>query len=192
MLTDGTIGVLYMTYDGTSGGLPTFSAHLARSTDQGSTFSDVVLQSLLVSAADNGNARQRIFGDFEQMKAVGTTFYGVYSGNRNGFGSTTSAIDPIFFSVPQATQTTVTSSVNPSVFTQPVSFTATVAPVPDGGRSSSRSTAPTLASRRSQHLDRPGDLDQHNLAGSRLAQRGGDLFGQRQLRWQYRHANRRS
>ena len=133
MLTDGTIGVLYITHDGSSGGLPTFSAHLARSTDQGSTFSDVVLQSFSSPVADNGNARQRIFGDFEQMKAVGTTFYGVYSGNRNGFGSSTSAIDPIFFSVPQATQTTVTSSVNPSVFTQPVSFTATVAPVPDGG-----------------------------------------------------------
>jgi hypothetical protein len=133
VLTDGTIGVLYMTHDGSSGGFPTFSAHLARSTDHGSSFSDVVLQSFSSPVTDDGNARQRIFGDYIQMKAVGNTFYGVYSGNRNGFGSSTSAIDPIFFSVPQATQTTVTSSVNPSVFTQPVSFTATVAPVPDGG-----------------------------------------------------------
>jgi Bacterial Ig-like domain (group 3) len=133
VLSDGTIGVLYISHDGSSGGFPTFSAHLARSTDHGSTFSDVVLQSFSSPVTDNGNARQRVFGDYDQLKAVGNTFYGVYSGNRNGFGSTTSAIDPIFFSVPQATQTTVTSSANPSVFTQPVSFTATVAPVPDGG-----------------------------------------------------------
>jgi hypothetical protein len=134
VLTDGTIGVLYVTHDGSdSGGFPTFSAHLARSTDHGSSFSDVVFQSFSSPAKDDGTARQRVFGDYIQMKAVGNTFYGVYSGNRNGFGSTTSAIDPIFFSVPQATQTTVTSSANPSVFTQPVSFTATVTPVPDGG-----------------------------------------------------------
>jgi hypothetical protein len=133
VLTDGTIGVLYISHDGTSSGLPTFSAHLARSTDHGSSFSDVVLQSFSSPVADDGTARQRIFGDYDQLKAVGNTFYGVYSGNRNGFGSTTSAIDPIFFSVPQGTQTTVTSSANPSVFTQPVSFTATLTPVPDGG-----------------------------------------------------------
>jgi hypothetical protein len=133
VLTDGTIGVLYISHDGSSGGFPTFSAHFARSTDHSSSFSDVVLQSFSSPVTDNGNARQRIFGDYDQLKAVGNTFYGVYSGNRNGFGSSTSAIDPIFFSVPQATQTTVTSSVNPSVFTQLVSFTATVAPVPDGG-----------------------------------------------------------
>jgi Bacterial Ig-like domain (group 3) len=133
ILANGTIGVLYISFDGMSGGFPTFSAHLARSTDQGNTFSDVVLQSFSSPVTNNGNGRQRIFGDFEQMKAVGNTFYGVYIGNRNGFGSSTSALDPIFFSVPQATQTTVTSSVNPSVFTQPVSFTASVVPVPDGG-----------------------------------------------------------
>jgi hypothetical protein len=133
ILANGTIGVLYMSFDGMSGGFPTFSAHLARSTDQGNTFSDTTLQSFSSPVTDNGGARQRIFGDYIQMKAVANTFYGVYIGNRNGFGSSTSALDPIFFSVPQATQTTVTSSANPSEFTQPVSFTATVAPVPDGG-----------------------------------------------------------
>jgi Bacterial Ig-like domain (group 3) len=133
VLSNGTIGVLYISFDGTSNGLPAFSAHFARSTDQGSSFSDVVLQSFSSPVANDGTARQRVLGDYDQLKAVDNTFYGVYSGNRNGFGSTTSAIDPIFFSVPQATQTTVASSVNPSVFTQPVSFTATVAPVPDGG-----------------------------------------------------------
>ena len=135
ILSDGTLGVLYHSFDSTNAsGFPVFSVHLARSSNQGATFSDTVLQSF-TSPVQNAttNARQRIFGDYQQIKAVGTTFYGVFSGNRNGFGSTTSAIDPIFFSLPQATQTTVTSSANPSVFTQPVSFTATVAPVPDGG-----------------------------------------------------------
>ena len=108
VLSNGTVGVLYMTYDGMSSGLPTFSAHLARSTDQGATFSDVVLQSFSSPASNNGNARQRVLGDYIQMKAVGDTFYGVFSGNRNGFGSTTSAIDPIFFKVPGPTTVTYT------------------------------------------------------------------------------------
>ncbi len=134
VLTDGTIGVLYDTFDGTdSNGFPLFSAHLARSTDHGATFNDVVLEAFASPAKDNGNARQRVLGDFQQMKAVGAAFYGVFSGNRNGFNSPTSTIDPIFFSVPQRTEISLTSSVNPSVFGQPVDFTATVNPVPDAG-----------------------------------------------------------
>jgi hypothetical protein len=97
VLTDGTIGVLYDTFDGMSGGFPQFSAHLARSTDHGATFTDAVLETFLSPATDNGNARQRVLGDYQQMKAVGATFFGVFSGNRTGFGSTTSRIDPIFF-----------------------------------------------------------------------------------------------
>ncbi|MEP7105557.1 MAG: Ig-like domain-containing protein [Chloroflexota bacterium] len=134
ILSDGTIGVLYHSFDGNNGsGVPTFSVHLARSTNQGASFSDTLLQSFTSPVTDNSNARQRIFGDYQQIKAVGTTFYGVFSGNRNGFGSSTSAIDPIFFSLPQRTEMTITSSANPSLFTQPVSFNATVVPVPDGG-----------------------------------------------------------
>jgi hypothetical protein len=102
VLTDGTIGVLYDTFDGTSGtGFPLFSAHLARSSNHGSSFNDVVLQSFASPATDNGNARQRVFGDYQQMKAVGATFFGVFSGNANGFGSATSQVDPIFFKVTQ-------------------------------------------------------------------------------------------
>lgn len=134
VLSDGTVGVLYDSFDGTNAsGFPLFSAHLARSTDHGATFTDVILESFASPAKNDGNARQRVFGDYQQMKAVGTTFYGVFSGNRNGFGSATSVIDPIFFSVPQRTQTALASSVNPSVFGQPVTFTATLTPVPDGG-----------------------------------------------------------
>ena len=134
LLTDGTVGVLYDSFDGNdANGFPQFSAHLARSTDHGATFTDVVLEAFTSPSKDNGNARQRVFGDYQQMKAVGTSFYGVFSGNRNGFNNATSTIDPIFFSVPQRTLTSLVSSVNPSVFGQPVDFTATVNPVPDGG-----------------------------------------------------------
>lgn len=134
VLANGAVGVLYDTFDGNdSNGFPQFSAHLARSTDHGVNFGDVVLEAFTSPAKDSGNARQRVFGDYQQMKAVGTTFYGVFSGNRNGFNNPTSTIDPIFFSVPQRTQTSLVSSVNPSVFGQPVDFTATVNPVPDGG-----------------------------------------------------------
>jgi hypothetical protein len=133
VLSDGTIGVLYDTFNGIVNGLPAFSAHFARSSDHGASFSEVVLQTFPSPSADNGNARQRVLGDYQQLKAVGNTFYGVYSGNRNGFGSTTSAIDPIFFSVPQAVKTFVGSLANPSVFTQSVSFFAGLTPKPDGG-----------------------------------------------------------
>ncbi len=97
VLTDGTIGVLYDSFDGMVAGLPAFTAHLARSTDHGASFSDIPLESFQSPVGDNGNTRQRVLGDYQQIKAVGTEFYGVFSGNRNGFGSATSIIDPIFF-----------------------------------------------------------------------------------------------
>lgn len=135
VLSDGTVGVLYDTYDGnTAAGFPIFSAHLARSTNQGATFTDVVLQTFQSPVTDNSNPRQRVLGDFHQLKAVGNTFYGAFAGNTSGVPATgTPPIDAIFFSVPQRTQTTLISSANPSVYGQPVTFTATVQPVPDGG-----------------------------------------------------------
>jgi hypothetical protein len=135
VLSDGTVGVLYDTYDGnTAAGFPIFSAHLARSTNQGATFTDVVLQTFQSPVTSSSNARQRVLGDFHQLKAVGNTFYGAFAGNTSGVPATgTPPINAIFFSVPQHTQTTLTSSANPSVYGQPVTFTATVQPVPDGG-----------------------------------------------------------
>ena len=128
---DGTIGVLYDTDDGTNAsGFPIISAHFARSTDHGVTFTDQVLQTFNSPVLPSGSNtdRQRILGDYQQLKALGRTFFAVYSGNRTGFGSTISAIDPVFasISVRAASTTTLTSSTNPSVFGQPVTFTATV------------------------------------------------------------------
>ncbi len=98
---NGTIGVLYDTADGlvADSDLPTFSAHLAVSRDQGKSFIDTVILHFVSPIAGNENIR--ILGDYQQLKAVGNTFYGVFSGNGNNlpvpFNRKTDAIDPIFF-----------------------------------------------------------------------------------------------
>jgi hypothetical protein len=101
--TNGVVGVLYTQYDGMSGGFPMFSVHLALSQDQGVTFpNNVLLEQFLSSASDSGACRQRVFGDYHQVKVaivagVGTTFSGVFTGNGSQFGRSTSNHDPIFF-----------------------------------------------------------------------------------------------
>jgi hypothetical protein len=110
--SDGTIGILYDTFDGMSAGTPSFpqfSAHLARSTNQGASFTDEILLTFLSPANNNtSDPRQRVLGDYQEMKAVGTTFFGVFSGNRAAAvsGSTTSTIDGIFFRTLTATTLT--------------------------------------------------------------------------------------
>jgi hypothetical protein len=98
--SDGTVGVFYYTFDGLSqDNLPIFSAHLAQSSDQGVTFSHQALLTFLSSAADNGNSRQRVLGDYMQMKAVDGCFYGAFTGNGVPFGRPFANHDPIFFRV---------------------------------------------------------------------------------------------
>ncbi len=135
VLGDGTVGVLYLTNDGNNAsGFPEVSAHLARSTDHGATFSDSALQSYTTAVGNASQPTQRLFGDYQQLKAVGNTFYGAFIGNLNGLSQTTAQpTDTIFFSVPQFTRSTLSSPSNPSLYGQPVHFTATVVPVPDGG-----------------------------------------------------------
>lgn len=97
-----TIGVFYYTCDGTSpSGFPIITAHFSTSTDGGTTFFDNTLESFLSPAVDNGAPKQRVLGDYEQVKAVGNTFFGAFAGNRVGFypASPFSIIDPIFFKV---------------------------------------------------------------------------------------------
>ena len=96
--SDGTVGVFYYTFDGFSqDNFPIFSARLAQSTGQGVTFSHEVLLTFLSSAADNGDSRQGVLGDYMQMKAVGTCFYGAFTGNGVPFGRPFANHDPIFF-----------------------------------------------------------------------------------------------
>lgn len=97
--SDGTIGVLYDTFDGnTADGFPIFTAHLARSTDHGATFNDTVLQTFQSPATNNTlDGRQRVLGDYHQLKTLGNTFYGVFAGNTSGVPASSPPIDAIFF-----------------------------------------------------------------------------------------------
>jgi hypothetical protein len=99
--SNGTVGVLYDTFEGfNANGFPVFAAHLARSHDHGQTFSDATLLKFASPTKDNGNPGQRILGDYQQLRVVRNTFFGVFSGNGAAFGRSTSNIDPIFFKGP--------------------------------------------------------------------------------------------
>jgi hypothetical protein len=98
--SNGTVGVFYYTFNGfTFSGFPRYSAHLALSTDQGVTFSTLPLLFFVSSAMGDGNPSQRVLGDYMQMKAVGNTFFGSFTGNGLAFGRPFSNHDPIFFKV---------------------------------------------------------------------------------------------
>src|SRR5438094_309911 len=113
-------GVFYYKFDAISSGFPIFSAHLAQSSDQGVTFSDQMLETFLSSAADNGNPRQRVLGDYMQMKAVGACFYGAFTGNGVPFGRPFSNHDPIFFrACPASTRPTPTPRSRPTPAPRP-------------------------------------------------------------------------
>lgn len=97
----GEVGVLFDTCEDATATYPRFAAHLARSQDGGTSFSNVVLSRFSSSAKpDPKDSRQRVLGDYQQLKAAGSSFYGVFSGNRAGFGGSTSTTDPIFFRAP--------------------------------------------------------------------------------------------
>jgi hypothetical protein len=99
--TNGIVAVFYYTFDGFSqqGSFPIFTAHLALSHNRGRIFTDLTLLTFLSSAADNGNTRQRVLGDYMQTKAVGHCFYGAFTGNGAPLGRPFANHDPIFFKV---------------------------------------------------------------------------------------------
>jgi hypothetical protein len=109
----GKVGVFYYTFDGFSSNIPVFTAHLAVSADRGLTFTDLQLETFLSVATDNGNSRQRVLGDYVQMKAPGDTFYGTFTANGIPFGRPFANHDPIFFKV---SLPTLTLTVNQSSF----------------------------------------------------------------------------
>jgi hypothetical protein len=98
--SNGTIGILYIVFNGIDSktGLPSFTANLATSNDHGVTFTSKKLEKFLSPVKDDGDPRQRILGDYEQLKVVENTFYGVFPGNGVPFGRPFANIDPIFFS----------------------------------------------------------------------------------------------
>jgi len=123
---NGIIGVFYYTFDGlsTPDSFPIFSAHLSLSDDHAQTFTDQVLLTFLSSAKDNGNSRQRVLGDYVQMKARGDTLFGTFTANGVSFGRPFANHDPIFFSVsvnrpPVARCQNVTAPTTPGLCTAP-------------------------------------------------------------------------
>ena len=102
---NGTVGVFYYTFDGIgTSSLPIFTAHIAISKDSAATFVDTALLTFQSSAPGTGNLfdRQRVFGDYMQLKVAGGTFFGAFTGNGVAFGRPFANHDPIFFKV-QAT-----------------------------------------------------------------------------------------
>lgn len=99
---NGTIGVFYYTCDRVlpPTSFPLITAHFAFSTNGGASFDmGIELERFLSPANDNGNSRQRVLGDYMQVKAVGNTFFGSFTGNGVPFGRTISNNDPIFYRV---------------------------------------------------------------------------------------------
>jgi hypothetical protein len=103
------VAVLYTSFDGfTRNRTPIFSAHLARSTTALGPFDDETLLTFLSPAKDNGDPRQRVLGDYQQLKTIGSTmqpegtdfgFYGVFTGNSASFGQPIAENDAIFFKI---------------------------------------------------------------------------------------------
>jgi hypothetical protein len=99
---NGTVGLLYDTFDGFVSGYPQFTVHMAQSIDHGGSWTDSAILTFLSPTRDNAWQRQRVLGDYQQLKAVGNTFYGAFPANGAVAGRTLSNIDPFFLRIPAA------------------------------------------------------------------------------------------
>jgi hypothetical protein len=90
---NGAIGVLYIDFDD-AGPATLFRHHFARSFNDGATWSDQILQSMDPGPLANASSGF-LWGDYEGVTAMGSTFYGVFTGA--SIGRTTNQLDPIFF-----------------------------------------------------------------------------------------------
>ncbi len=121
--TNGVIAVAYYTFDGIDGaGFPTFSYLVGISDDQGANFTNLNLVSFQSPVTNDGNPRQRILGDYEQMRALGDCFYGGFAANGAPFGRPFNDIDPIYFQICAGIDETLSQIVG----------TATALPFPAG------------------------------------------------------------
>ena len=104
---DHTVGVFYYSFEGKNGeGYPQFTAHFKRSTNRGVSFTDLVLLDKFASPAKDmdKSVKQRVYGDYVQLKTMDNNFYGTFTANRMKFctvaqGCTESTDDPIFYYV---------------------------------------------------------------------------------------------
>jgi hypothetical protein len=96
---NGTVGVLYDVSDSITD-YPQFSTHFATSIDHGVTWNDqtlVTFWSPALNDTSQAGRTQRVLGDFQQLTAVGNTFYAAFPANRALFGPSISIIDPVFY-----------------------------------------------------------------------------------------------
>jgi hypothetical protein len=94
--SNGTVGILSTSLIGAVGELPEFETHIVTTGDRGRTFGDELLVRFFSDEPDNGNARQRIFGDYQVLRAVDRTFYGTFTSNGDAFGRPFANMDPTF------------------------------------------------------------------------------------------------
>jgi hypothetical protein len=101
---NGTVAVFFYSFDGVgANGLPNFRTHLSLSDNQGATFTDQTLLTFQSPVPGDGddNDRQRVFGDYQQMKSLGTCFYGTFTANGAPLGRPVNDTDPVYFQVCQ-------------------------------------------------------------------------------------------
>jgi hypothetical protein len=95
VLSNGEIGVLFLSYDGTN-----FTYRFIQTNDGGVTIAKTTTLTTFTSPfTNNGASNQRIFGDYLQVRAAGCTFYGAYAARGTGPNSVNS-IDPWFMRAP--------------------------------------------------------------------------------------------
>jgi hypothetical protein len=99
-----TIAVFYYTHDGFAGanGFPIISARLAASRSDGRTWRHHLIRTFVSAEKDNRDLRQRVLSAYHQLRAVGNTFFGCYTGNGAAFGRPIANHDPIFYTATAA------------------------------------------------------------------------------------------
>jgi len=100
VLPNGEVGVLFLTMDPSTFLFQWTFVQWTNGAVLGKTTSFPSFMSPF--APDVGNTRQRIFGDYIQVRAVGCSFYGTFPALGAGVNSATS-IDPYFMSAPSNT-----------------------------------------------------------------------------------------
>ena len=91
--SSGVVGVLYVDYDD-SGANISFRHRFAQSSDNGSSWNDVILQAFDPTPLANA-VPGFLWGDYEGLTAAGHMFYGVFTGL--SLGRAAPEMDPIFF-----------------------------------------------------------------------------------------------
>lgn len=94
--SDGHLAVLYDQRNASQPGL--IDVMTAVSTNGGATFTNSTVKSFKLSG-DHPRPARRPLGDYQQLRAVGSTFYGAFAASRGAFDSSTSLgdrIDPAF------------------------------------------------------------------------------------------------